>query len=430
MKGNEAYGLFTKPSRIGPVEPQATQDLIRRLVSLCGEVSRGRYGNVPDLFELTKKTGLYPEEIRELAEAFGMMLVKVEAREFHGRKLIESLESARSELYLARERLARENAGLRRTLGKHYSPRRIIGRSRRMQDLLAEVDRIADTPVNVLITGETGTGKELIARALHYNGARGEGPFIALNCTAIPETLLESELFGIEKGVATGIDRRAGRIEQAHGGTLFLDEIGDMPLTSQAKVLRVLEDREVVRLGARKPIPVDIRIVTATNRNLKEEVARGRFREDLYFRINVVHLHVPPLRERPGDIPLLLRAFLDLSVRKMGREPMTIGPEAMECLKRYPWPGNVRELENEVDRIVALAASRTVLPEDLSRAVREGGRPGALPAAADTDRLRESERTLIEQTLSEAGGNRTEAARRLGISREGLRKKMIRYGIG
>jgi transcriptional regulator with PAS, ATPase and Fis domain len=392
-------------------------------------VSRGRYGNVRDLFELTKKTGFYPEEIRELAEAFGMMLVKVEAREFHGRKLIESLEKARAELSLARERLARENVGLRRTLGKQYSPRRIIGRSRPLQDLLAEVDRIADTPVSVLITGETGTGKELIARALHYNSVRGEGPFIALNCTAIPETLLESELFGIEKGVATGIDRRAGRIEQAHGGTLFLDEIGDMPLTSQAKILRVLEDREVVRLGARKPVPVDIRIVTATNRNLKEEAARGRFREDLYYRINVVHLHIPPLRERREDIPLLLRSFLDLSVRKMGREPMEFGPAAMECLKRYPWPGNVRELENEVDRIVALAASRTVRPEDLSRAVREGGGPEARPAAASTDGSRESEKDLIERILSETRGNRSEAARSLGISREGLRKKMIRHGI-
>jgi len=392
-------------------------------------VSRGRYGNVRELFELTKKTGLYPEDIRELAEAFGMMLVKVEAREFHGRKLIESLEKTQAELYLARERLARENAGLRRTLGKNYPPRRIIGRSRRMQDLLAEVDRVADKPVSVLITGETGTGKELIARALHYNGARSEGPFIALNCTAIPETLLESELFGIEKGVATGIDRRAGRIEQAHGGTLFLDEIGDMPLTSQAKILRVLEDREVVRLGARKPIAVDIRIVTATNKNLKEETARGRFREDLYFRINVVHLHIPPLRQRPEDIPLLLRSFLDLSVRKMGRSPMEFSPEAMECMKRYSWPGNVRELENEVERVVALASSRTVLPEDLSRAVREGGGPGILPAASKKEGLQAAGKNVIISTLAEEGGNRTRTARRLGISREGLRKKMIRYGI-
>lgn len=411
------------------MEPQKSQDLIGRLVTLCGEVSRGRYGNVRELFELTKKTGLYPEDIRELAEAFGMMLVKVEAREFHGRKLIESLEKTQAELYLARERLARENAGLRRTLGKNYPPRRIIGRSRRMQDLLAEVDRVADKPVSVLITGETGTGKELIARALHYNGARSEGPFIALNCTAIPETLLESELFGIEKGVATGIDRRAGRIEQAHGGTLFLDEIGDMPLTSQAKILRVLEDREVVRLGARKPIAVDIRIVTATNKNLKEETARGRFREDLYFRINVVHLHIPPLRQRPEDIPLLLRSFLDLSVRKMGRSPMEFSPEAMECMKRYSWPGNVRELENEVERVVALASSRTILPEDLSRAVREGGGPGILPAASKKEGLQAAEKNVIISTLAEEGGNRTRTARRLGISREGLRKKMIRYGI-
>ncbi len=406
-----------------------TKVLLNKLVTLCRDMSGGRYAGADALFELTKKTGRYPEEIRELAEAFGMMVVKVEARDFHSGNLIEQLEAARAELEAAREKLARDNVHLKRSLGEHYWPGRIIGRSRAMQALMAEVEKVADTPVNVLITGETGTGKELIARALHYNGARSAGPFIALNCTAIPESLLESELFGIEKGVATGIERRTGRIEQAHGGTLFLDEIGDMPLSSQAKVLRILEDREVLRVGGEKPVPVDIRIVTATNKDLKEEVGEARFREDLYFRVKVVQLHIPPLRERPDDIPLLLKSFLEIATVRMGRGPMELSPEALDILVRYPWPGNVRELENEVERVVALASNPVIRPEDLSWEMRygEAGRQalgGHLP-----ENLREAEGCIIRKVLSDSGNNKTEAARRLGISREGLRKKLKKLAV-
>jgi transcriptional regulator with PAS, ATPase and Fis domain len=258
---------------------------------------------------------------------------------------------------------------------------------------------------------------------------RQDGPFIALNCTAIPESLIESELFGIEKGVATGIDRRAGRIEQAHTGTLFLDEIGDMPLTSQAKILRVLEDREVLRVGAKKSLPVDIRIVTAANKDLRLEVQEGRFREDLYFRIDVARLHVPPLRERPDDIPLLLTSFLDIACGKMSRPALALTSETLELLTAYPWPGNVRELENEVERVAALSSSNSILPEDLSPHIRQAAAGHISPDGEGTTLLQDAERKLIQKVLQKVGNNKTQAARRLGISREGLRKKLKRFQI-
>jgi transcriptional regulator with PAS, ATPase and Fis domain len=407
-----------------------TKRLIRHLMALCQDLAKGRYGEAKKLFDLTKRTGAYPREVKELAESFGMMLVKVEAREFHLKRLIEQLQATKAQLELAREKLARENVGLKRSLGRHFSPRRIIGQSPGMRELLAKAEKVADTPVNVLITGETGTGKELIARALHYNGVRREGPFIALNCSAIPEPLLESELFGIEKGVATGVEKRAGRIEQAHEGTLFLDEIGDMPLASQAKILRVLEEREVVRVGGKSATPVDIRVVTATNKNLKEEIAQNRFRQDLYFRINVVHLNLPPLRERPDDIPLLLKSFLDIHTKRMGRDTMRFSRDADASLQRYPWPGNVRELENEVERVVALTSSDVIAVDDLSSHIRNYEEQDHEGHTGSNDNLQNVEKDLILRVIEGAEGNKTEAARRLGISREGLRKKMKRYGIG
>jgi transcriptional regulator with PAS, ATPase and Fis domain len=296
-------------------------------------------------------------------------------------------------------------------------------------DILKQVEKIADTPVNVLITGETGTGKELIAKSLHYNSARSTGPFIALNCTAIPDSIIESELFGIEKGVATGVERRIGRIEQANGGTLFLDEIGDMPLGSQAKILRVLEERELVRVGGKRPIPVDIRVIAATNKDLRHEVEQGAFRKDLYFRLNVVHLQIPPLRERQEDIPLLMKTFLEMHAHRMGRRPLPCSHEAMECLKIYTWPGNVRELEHEAERLVALASSPTITREDLSYEIRQAEATRFSGQFNSGDDLRKREKELILKTLAGSVGNKTEAARRLGISREGLRKKIKRYGI-
>jgi DNA-binding NtrC family response regulator len=410
------------------------EKLIKQLIEITNQIALGEYKEARRLFELTKKDA-YPACINALAEAFGLMLVRVEAREFHLKQTIDRLKKIQAELEMAKEKLARENISLRHSVYGHFSPKRIIGQSKVMQEVVEKAIRLADMPVNVLITGETGTGKELIAKILHYNGIRRDKPFIAINCTAIPETLFESELFGIEKGVATGVDRRIGRIEQANGGTLFLDEIGDMPLASQAKILRVLEERSVTRVGGTKSIPVDVRIVAATNKDLKEEVRKGRFREDLYFRIKVVHIHLPPLRERKDDIPLLLNNFLRIYTQRYGRSNMRFSKEAMQKLMNYYWPGNVRELENEVERLVALAPYNEIRPEDLSEDIRMG-----IPSEQEDKRdvlldekevctLAEMEKRLICRALAYTGNNKSEAARLLGITREGLRKKMQRYGL-
>jgi len=299
-----------------------------------------------------------------------------------------------------------------------------------MARVLQLAQRVAETTVNVLITGETGTGKEMVAKVVHYSGRRRHGPFMAVNCTAVPETLFESEFFGIEKGVATGVEKRKGIIEGSHGGTLFLDEIGDMSEASQAKILRVLEIGEVVPVGGRGPQAVDIRLVSATNRDLKQDLELGRFRRDLYYRIKVVHLDLPPLRERMDDIPLLAENFLASFARNMGRGRMVFSKRAREALMGYSWPGNIRELENEVERAVALAYTDTIHMEDLSREVRHAkawNAPAAVEAVvhrAEVGRLKELERGAIEACLAECGGNRTQAARLLGISRESLRRKL------
>ncbi len=355
-----------------------------------------------------------------------MMMVQVEAREYGLEGIIEKLRRAEADLAGAKERLAHENVRLKQTLKQHFSPVRIIGKSSQITELIRKVEKVADTPVNILITGETGTGKELIAKTVHYNSSRSDKPFVALNCSAIPETIFESEMFGIEKGVATGVMMRIGKIEQANGGTLFFDEIGDMPLSSQAKILRVIEDRLIDKVGGRKPMPVDIRIVAATNTDLREAVRKGTFREDLFYRLNVIHLQVPPLRERKGDIVVLAKFFLDQAVRKLGCRPLKLSAEAMRLLEQYGWPGNIRELENEMERAVALATEETITAADLSESLR-----GEL-GDADLDEIpsmKDAERRLIENTLKAVKGNKSEVARLLGMSREGLRKKMVRYGL-
>ncbi|MDA8125313.1 MAG: sigma-54 dependent transcriptional regulator [Deltaproteobacteria bacterium] len=402
-----------------------TDQLLLSLIQLCREISAGKYGHAQELFELTKE-GTYPPLVSQLAESFGMMMVQVESREYGLEGTIEKLKLAEADLARAKERLAHENIRLKQTLRNHFSPIRIIGKSPQISELIRKVEKVADTPVNILITGETGTGKELIAKTVHYNSGRSEKPFVALNCSAIPETIFESEIFGIEKGVATGVMMRIGKIEQANGGTLFFDEIGDMPLSSQAKILRVIEDRLIDKVGGRKSTPVDIRIVAATNRDLKEAVRKGTFREDLFYRLNVIHLQVPPLRERKGDIAILAKFFLDQSVKKLGCPPMRLSPEALRLLENYRWPGNIRELENEMERAVALAMEETICPADLSEGLHEGS-AGETPQEKVS--VKDAERQLIEKTLQNVKGNKSEAARLLGMSREGLRKKLARYGL-
>ncbi|MEO8036131.1 MAG: sigma 54-interacting transcriptional regulator, partial [Acidobacteriota bacterium] len=257
-------------------------------------------------------------------------------------------------LDLMRETLEDENRSLKARMLREYSDRLMVGDSLKMQRVIDLVARVADSQASVLILGESGTGKEMVARLIHGNSPRKDGPFVAINCAALPETLLESELFGIERGVATGVEARPGKFELAKGGTVFLDEIGDVPLTLQSKLLRVLQEREVEKLGGRRRIPIDVRILTATHRNLEEMIERSEFRQDLYYRLRVVEITLPPLRERRDDIPKLVRFFLDKYGKREGLKDVRITQEALQKLMRYPFPGNVRELENLIEGALAV----------------------------------------------------------------------------
>jgi two-component system response regulator HydG len=332
-------------------------------------------------------------------------------------------------------RLKEENRLLRESLGRHFDRGNIIGRSLAMVKLLETVAQVAPSEATVLLTGESGTGKEMIAGAIHFNSARAEGPFVKINCAAITETLLESELFGHEKGSFTGADRRKeGKFRQAEGGTIFLDEVSEMSLAMQVKLLRVLQEREITRVGGSDVIRVDVRVVAATNRDLIASMQAGRFREDLYYRLNVVSLHVPPLRERREDIPLLAQSFLRTFAEKNRKTISGFTPRAMDRLLRYAWPGNVRELMNAVERAVVLVRSDYLDVEDLSPLFQEaapeaspaGGAPPGEPANLPLD---EVEKATILRTLESAGGNKSEAARRLGITRRTLHQKLKKYGV-
>ncbi|MBW1667143.1 MAG: sigma-54-dependent Fis family transcriptional regulator [Deltaproteobacteria bacterium] len=327
----------------------------------------------------------------------------------------------------------------------------IIGRSKVMQELYKAIGRVAPTDATVLIRGESGTGKELVARAIYQHSLRAEGPFLVINCVAIPETLLESELFGYEKGAFTGAShRRVGKIEQANRGTVFLDEIGDMPFGIQAKILRLLQEKSIERLGARQTIPVDVRIIAATNRDLESGVSEGRFREDLYYRLKVVTIWIPPLRERPGDIPSLIEYFLSRFSGETGMDNPGITEEAKEILCSYPWPGNVRELSNTIQKTLIFNRGAPISAEDISRAI-SGKRPSSSPGLQEDDlTLRKWARSrltsttgenlfdacidrlagiLIAEALSLTGGNQSRAAKLLGLSRPTLHSKIEKYRL-
>jgi DNA-binding NtrC family response regulator len=334
---------------------------------------------------------------------------------------------------------------------------RLVGQSTAIKHIYAVVEKVANTPSTVLITGESGTGKELFARALHENSSRHAGPFIKINCAAIPKTLMESELFGYEKGAFTGaVGAKPGRFELAHGGTLFLDEIGEIPVEMQVKLLRVLQESEFERVGGIKTIKVDVRLVTATNRDLLQEIAIGGFREDLYYRLNVVPIHIPPLRERREDIPLLADHFIAKFNDRLKKQIESIAPDAVARLVAYNWPGNIRELENLMERTMLFCEGPEIgvldLPPEITGVqsgplpiVDETPRPSTLtsfpvaPAAtpvapsslkeavrAETERV---ERELIQRALDETGGNVTQAARKLKISRKSLQTKMKELGL-
>jgi len=328
--------------------------------------------------------------------------------------------------------LKQENKALKENLKSNDQMTNIIGRSRPMKKLLEVMAMVAPSEATVLITGESGTGKELIARSLHFNSLRRDKALVVVNCAAIAETLLESELFGHEKGAFTGADRRReGRFMQADGGTIFLDEIGETTSTMQAKLLRVLQEMEIQRVGGEETITVDVRIIAATNRDLEADVAEGRFREDLFYRLNVMNLAVPPLRERAEDIPLLAQHFLEKFALKNRKTVKGIVPLAMNMLINYDWPGNVRELENAVERAVILLTGEHIsekqLPLNITRHYSEP-EAAAAPPTDGTRSLEDIEKAAVLATLNASGGNKAEAARRLGITRKTLHNKLKHYG--
>ncbi len=344
-------------------------------------------------------------------------------------KLSLTLERA-----MEHSQLKEENRILKESLGKHFDLQHIIGRSPSMVNLLETVEHVATSEATIMITGESGTGKELIAGAIHFNSSRKDGPFIKINCAAITETLLESELFGHEKGSFTGADRRKeGRFYQAHGGSLFLDEVSEMPLTMQVKLLRVLQERELTRVGGEKVIKVDVRIIVATNKNLQDLIKEGLFRDDLYYRLNVVNMEIPPLRKRRDDIPLLAQHFLELFSTKNRKEIKGFTAAAMDVLIRYDWPGNVRELMNAVERSVVLARSKYIDDEDFTIIQSPWEKnEKTLPAFDKKDTimsLEEVEKNAILNMLESTSGNKSEAARRLGITRKTLHKKLKKYEL-
>ena len=296
-----------------------------------------------------------------------------------------------------------------------------------MRDVFDLIRRVADSPTNILITGESGTGKELVAKATHYNSGRRDAPFVPVNCAAIPDMLLESELFGHLKGAFTDAktDRR-GLFEEAQGGTLFLDEISELPLMLQAKLLRAIQEREIRRVGATRPVSVDVRIIAATNLNLAEEVKAKRFREDLYYRLNVIEVHLPPLRERKEDIPLLVEAFLRRCAEAGRKEVKGMTESALAVLIDYPWPGNVRELENVIERAVTLTRNDKITPEDFPPTVQgaRGDRRVVDEAAERTRSLGEVEQEYILRIMDKTGGNKYQAAQILGIDRKTLYRKL------
>ncbi len=337
--------------------------------------------------------------------------------------------------------LLRENLRLRDEARVRYGFASIVGKNARMQEIYQLIEKVAPTPASVLITGESGTGKELVARAIHINSHREKSPFISVNCAALPETLLESELFGHERGAFTGATAmRKGRFELADSGTLFLDEIGDIPLPLQAKLLRVLQERSFERVGGTRPINVDVRIITATNRELKEEVDEGRFREDLYYRLNVLHIHLPPLRERADDIPMLAEHFINKFAKMLNKPNLRISGEALRYLVGLPWEGNVRELENTIERAAILCSENVINTEDVHPDVTaskmaenwspdvdiEKFIPSNLPLP---DVLSGVEEQMVKRALEDANFVQARAAESLGITKSLLQYKMKKYHL-
>ena len=405
-------------------EPLSEQAFLDTLINLCDDLAWGRPASEDRLFALTKE-GAGPKNYVRLAEAFGMMLVKVESREYHRSQLIADLKTRNAELEEAHRLLAERNTHLMRTIQENYQTKKIVGQCEAMRKVIQLALTIARRPINTLILGPTGAGKEVIAKAIHFNSPRREGPFVAVNCTAIPDSLFESEMFGYVGGAFTGANPqgKAGFFEAADGGTIFLDEIGEIPLQIQAKLLSVIQNKVVCRVGSTRSVPVDVRILAATNRDLRAEVAAGRFRQDLYYRLSAFSVELPPLRSCPEDVCFLIDRLMEKIPQKYGVPPRSLSGEAFGKLLAYNWPGNIRELENVLENAVALSESELIYAEHIHL---EGTAPAPLTLK---ERLKREERQILRQTLAQCGGSRVKAMELLGLSKTVFYGKLKEYQL-
>jgi len=380
-----------------------------------------------EVLEVVKED--YPHTLVVMITAYGSVETAVQAMKRGANDyLLKPFDpdqlSLLTEKLMQQKRIMDENIFLREQMAEAIRFENLVGRSEAMQELFTLIQDVAESDSPVLITGETGTGKELVAKAIHAKSARCNGPFIAINCGAFPEHLLESELFGHERGAFTGAHRaKKGRLDLAHHGTLFLDEVGIVPLKMQVDLLRVLETKEFHRLGGTAEIEVDFRTIAATNRDLQQAIEKGEFRQDFFYRLNVISLHIPPLRERRDDIPLLAEHFLDRYSRETNKDIDTINREAMSILRQYDWPGNVRELENAIERAVVIGKKRRLDPEEFSFLAPH------LSAAAETYSLEKTQVVHLFKVLKEFDWNITKAAQALEINRVTLHKKIKKYNL-
>jgi DNA-binding NtrC family response regulator len=376
-----------------------------------------------------------PQPVCILLTAYGTIDIAVEAMQRGAYDFMtKPVNLDRLDLVLKRalqnRNMQEENQRLQQQLDHKYGLENIIGKSAAMQEVFETIRQVAPSRATVLIEGESGTGKELVAQAIHRLSPRVHGPCIPVHCAALSENLLESELFGHEKGAFTGAsEQRKGRFELADGGTLFLDEVGEIDPSIQVKILRVLEERKFERVGGQKTIEVDVRIIAATNRNLKEMVEEGTFREDLFYRLHVVSIQLPPLRDRKADIELLLQHYLESLKQENGKEIEGFTPDALDILVRYPWPGNVRELRNVVERMVVLCRGNKLTVRDIPPFVRDEVDPLGAPVRGGELSLEAAEKDLIIKAIKASGGNRTQAAEQLGISRRTLHRKLNEYQL-
>jgi DNA-binding NtrC family response regulator len=404
------------------------------------DLALGRGSDGMDVLRIAKK--LRPECAVVMITAHGSEAIAVEAMKSGAEDYVpKPFDNDEIRLVvqraLDRTRLERENRLLREQIQKQYGFENLIGAGRPMQRVFEKIQKVAETDLTVLICGESGTGKELVAQALHNRSSRKARPFVAVNCAAISRELVESELFGHEKGAFTGADaRRVGRFEAADGGTIFLDEIGDMALETQAKVLRVLQERSLERVGGTRPIDVDVRVITATHRNLTEDVKRNRFREDLYYRLKVVEIELPPLRERCEDVPALAQRFLEQVTERLELEKKRLGENALARLAAHTWPGNVRELHNAIERAAVLSHGAVIEADDLNLGEEEAAASagiGDLEGVAFADAKKRAvemfERSFLLKALRRSGGNISRAAESIGMVRQSLQQKIRELGL-